>query len=60
MHTKVSEFFYITILNRIVSGINRFEFSLLISVIADIADDYIHVSATLSSISADDSTANKK
>lgn len=26
----------------------------------DIADDYIHVSATLSSLSADDSTANKK
>lgn len=29
-------------------------------VITDIADDYIHVSATLNSLSADDSTANKK
>ncbi len=35
-------------------------FFMQISVIPDIADDYIHVSATLSSLSAEDSTANKK
>lgn len=28
--------------------------------VADIADDYIHISATLNSICAEDSTPNKK
>lgn len=32
----------------------------LISVISDIADDYIHISATMNSLSADDSTGSKK
>lgn len=35
-------------------------YQLIISLITDIADDYIHISATLNSISADDTTASKK
>lgn len=31
-----------------------------ISLVTDIADDYIHISATLNSLAADDMTANKK
>lgn len=36
------------------------QFWLQMSAVADIADDYIHISATLNSICAEDSTANKK
>lgn len=39
---------------------NVFLFTCFSCFFADIADDYILVSATLCSLSADDSTANKK
>lgn len=32
----------------------------IVSLISDVADDYIHISATLNTLSADDSTALKK